>query len=243
MTLTRPAVIFDLDGTLVDPAGGITGGISLALEETGLPVPGDAALHAMVGPRLSQALQELAGVPAHRVEEVIAAYRKHYRATGMAASVVYPGIRDLLTGLRERGFALAVATQKPGGIARELLGLHGLAESFDTIQGSPDDESSDQPAGAPVGKREIIANALAELGLGNGRADVTMVGDRYQDVEGATANGLPCVGVAWGFAADGELETAGAVAVVGSVRELLDQLSRTTGRTDTDVKETEHGIV
>ncbi|MEZ2371578.1 HAD hydrolase-like protein [Arthrobacter sp. RCC_34] len=219
MTLAQAAVLFDLDGTLIDPAGGITGGIAAALQEAGLPIPSDQALQAMVGPRLSHALQEFAGVPEQRVDEVIALYRRHYRTTGMAASRVYPGIRETLAELRARGYALAVATQKPRTLALELLGLHGLVESFDTVQGSSDDESAQGPGhGVPLGKQQIIAAALEELGA---PASAVMVGDRYQDVEGATANGLPCIGVAWGFAVEGELERAGAASVVSSTEELL----------------------
>lgn len=57
-------VIFDLDGTLVDPAGGITGGIAAALREIGFPVPGQPVLESMVGPKLSDSLEHIAGVPA-----------------------------------------------------------------------------------------------------------------------------------------------------------------------------------
>ncbi|MFJ3957905.1 HAD hydrolase-like protein [Arthrobacter sp. NPDC090010] len=239
MTLTRPAVIFDLDGTLVDPAGGITGGIALALTEAGLPVPEETALQAMVGPRLSHALQEFAGVPADRVEEVIAAYRRHYRSAGMAASLVYPGIRELLERLRTQGFAVAVATQKPRTLARDLLALHGLADAFDTIQGSSDDETLASAEGRPLGKREIVAAALAELGTDT----AMMVGDRYQDVEGASANGLDCVGVSWGFALPGELEQAGAVAVVDSAQELFEQLNGTRRSEGAVVEGADHGRI
>lgn len=222
MTVAQAAVLFDLDGTLIDPAGGITGGIASALQEAGLPVPPDSALEAMVGPRLSHALQEFAGVPEHRVDEVIGLYRRYYRSTGMAASLVYPGIRELLAGLRGRGYALAVATQKPRTLAKDLLEQHGLLDAFDVVQGSSDDESAQGPGQvAPLGKQQIIAAALRDLGSVD---SAVMVGDRYQDVEGAQANGLPCVGVAWGFAVDGELERAGAVAVVRSAEELLGSL-------------------
>jgi len=227
VTLAQAAVLFDLDGTLVDPAGGITGGIASALQEAGLPVPSDQALEAMVGPRLSHALQEFAGVPAHRVDEVIGLYRRHYRSTGMAASRVYPGIRDLLVELRARGYALAVATQKPRTLARDLLAQHGLLESFDAVQGSSDDETAQAPGqGVPLGKQQIIAAALQDLGA---PASAVMVGDRYQDVEGALANDLPCIGVAWGFAVEGELENAGAVSVVESTEELLSGLPGPAG--------------
>jgi phosphoglycolate phosphatase len=63
---------------------------------------------------------------------------------------------------------------------------------------------------------EIVAAALNDLHS----QPAVMVGDRHQDVAGALANGLDCIGVSWGFAPDGELEQAGAVAVVNTALEL-----------------------
>ena len=208
MTQTKVPVIFDLDGTLVDPAGGITGGISAALREMGLPVPEQAVLNSMVGPKLSDSMLHLANVPAERVDESIERYRRHYRETGIAQSTLYPGIFDLLEFFTESGRSVAVATQKPQGIARIVLEHHGIADFFVAICGASDDESLG--ANTAPGKVEIVGAALAQLHS----QPAVMVGDRHQDVAGAMANGLDCIGVRWGFAPDGELEEAGAVAVV-----------------------------
>ncbi|MGW9412659.1 HAD hydrolase-like protein [Arthrobacter cupressi] len=224
MTQTSVPVIFDLDGTLVDPAGGITGGIAAALTEMGLPVPDQETLDSMVGPKLSHSLGSIAQVPEDLVDEAITRYRTHYLATGIAASRLYPGIHGLLEHFTTTGRPVAVATQKPQRLARVVLEHHGIAGFFETICGSPDDESTDAllPSGrsVPVGKVEIVGAALAGLGA----ECAVMVGDRHQDVAGALANGLDCVGVGWGFAPDGELEQAGAVAVVHSADELLKKI-------------------
>jgi phosphoglycolate phosphatase len=218
-----PAVLFDLDGTLVDPAGGITGGIAHALRAMDLPVPEPAVLDRMVGPKLADGLVGIVGVPEALVPTVIAEYRSWYADRGMAMSVVYPGMKELLGELRTRGVKLAVATQKPEHLARTLLAHHGLAASFDIIRGSHTDESlMPGDPGYRAGKAEIISSALVGL-AGPDRA--VMVGDRHQDVNGARANGLDCIGVAWGFAPDGELEAAGAAGVVHSSAELLQALA------------------
>ena len=219
MKESRLLVLFDLDGTLVDPAGSITGGIGAALAACGLPVPAGADLQRMVGPALVSSLQEIAGVPAARVPEVIARYRAGYRDTGMAQSRPYPGIRTVLEQLRAAGDVIAVATQKPEPLAHELLQVQGLSGYVDSVHGSPADE---QAAAALDGKSTIIRAALHRHA---GRWDrAVMVGDRLHDVQGAAANALDCIGVAWGFAADGELEAEGAAAVVGSAEELLTEL-------------------
>ncbi|MFD5277704.1 HAD hydrolase-like protein [Pseudarthrobacter sp. NPDC058362] len=220
MTQTTVPVIFDLDGTLVDPAGGITGGISAALAEAGLPVPAPELLEAMIGPKLSDSLLNVAKVPADRLGDVVRRYRSHYAATGMAQSRLYPGIRDVLESFAAAGRPLAVATQKPQGLARKLLALHGIDGFFRGIHGAPDDETAVE--GVPVGKTAIIAAALRGLDTQH----AVMVGDRAQDVDGAVANGLDCIGVAWGFAPEGELEAAGAVAVVDTPAALLEAVGR-----------------
>lgn len=216
MTQTTVPVIFDLDGTLVDPAGGITDGIAAALTELGLGIPDKALLDAMIGPKLSHSLTGIAGVPAERLDDAIRIYREHYRATGIGQSLLYPGIRALLESFVAAGRPLAVATQKPEGIARTVLEHHGIAALFHTIRGSAADEAA--AAGVPSGKAAIVAAALADLANDHGvdTRQAVMVGDRAQDVAGAAANGIDCIGVGWGFAPDGELDSAGAVEIVHS---------------------------
>jgi phosphoglycolate phosphatase len=215
VTLSTVPVIFDLDGTLVDPAGGITGGISAALTQLGIRVPAPAQLDAMIGPKLSDSLLNIAGVPQEQLAEVITIYRAYYLETGIGQSRLYPGIRELVEGYAATGRPIAVATQKPEGLARIVLEHHGIADSFLFIRGSAADESAS--SAAPLGKTEIVAAALFDLRTQH----AVMVGDRAQDVAGAMANGLDCIGVGWGFAPDGELHEAGAVAIVDSTAELV----------------------
>jgi phosphoglycolate phosphatase len=220
VTQTTVPVIFDLDGTLVDPAGGITDGIASALRGLGLPVPGQELLEAMIGPKLSDSLLNVAQVPAELLDDVIRRYREYYVATGIAQGRLYPGVREVLESFVAAGRPIAVATQKPQGLARTVLEHHGIDGLFHGIHGSADDESAVE--GVPLGKTEIIAAALKDLGTQH----ALMVGDRAQDVAGAIANGLDCIGVAWGFAPNGELETAGAVGVVETAAELVSAIDR-----------------
>lgn len=214
MTSSDALILFDLDGTLVDPAGAITGGISAALTTHGLPVPPDAALQAMVGPPLLESLTTFASVPADRIVDVVASYRADYVATGMARSRPYPGIAACVEALSAAGATVAVATQKPEWLAEELLEVQGMRHLFASVHGSPRDETTTRP-----GKEPIIRAAMERHGGTPGRT--VMIGDRRHDVEGAAANGIDCIGVGWGFAAPGELEGSGAAAVVHTAEALL----------------------
>jgi phosphoglycolate phosphatase len=229
------AALFDLDGTLIDPAGGITEGIAHALQSLGLAVPSDAALAGMVGPKLSDSLLGRTDATAEQVPELISIYRQWYLEHGIAMGRVYPGLVEVLAELQAEGVPLGVATQKPQSLAVTVLRAHGLDSYFQVISGSSDDESilPGQP-GYRGGKKEIIAAALAATGADT----AVMVGDRAQDVNGAAANGLPCIGVAWGFAEHGELASAGAVAVVQDAAGLMRELVQRLG-----LKEPAHGAL
>lgn len=225
--MTAPVVLWDLDGTLLDPAGAITGGIALALAEHGHAVPGD--LRRFVGPPVGFSLREFTDVPEERIPAVVATYRARYRTEGLAQSQLYPGVVDLLGSLHGAGVRMAVATQKPQPTAELAVERFGLAGCFETVSGAADDLAGpDARLDLPHDKPGIIAEALRRLGVTSpDPACTVMVGDRSYDAEGAAAHGLDCLGVAWGFAAEGELED-GFAAVAGDAAELGELLARYT---------------
>ena len=126
-------------------------------------------------------------------------------------------------GLTEAGAAegcrLALASSKPEHLCEKVCARFGFAESLEVIAGS-------QP-GAGMTKADVIRLAMERLGLTEAEKRRTvMIGDRKFDVEGAAECGLPCVGVEFfGYAGPGELQAAGAAAVVRTAAE-LDQYLR-----------------
>ena len=211
--------LFDLDGTLTDPAVGITSSYRHALAEVGIPVADDEDLTWAIGPPVRDNF-EAYGLAADLVEPAINAFRERHTAVGLFEAVVLPGIEDLLDELICRGVRIGLATAKPRPQAITTLEHFGLLSRFDSVSGSRADTHA-------MPKSEIVADALVRLGQPD-PAEVLMVGDRHHDVEAAHANGVTAIGVHWGFAPDGELERAGADHIVSTVDDLAALLRRLT---------------
>lgn len=209
-----PLVLLDLDGTLTDSAPGIVASARAAYADLGLPAPDAATLRTFVGPPIVGSFLAH-GVPAERIGEAVAAYRRSFTAGGMFDNAVFDGVPEVLAALRETGATLLVATSKPTVFARPIADHFGLTALLDGVFGAPPDD-------VPSSKATVIAEAVASLGPGlfDPRRTV-MVGDREHDVLGARAHGIDTVGVRWGYALPGELEAAGAVAVVERPADLL----------------------
>ena len=211
---TSSAVLFDLDGTLTDNGPGIVNCVQFALAQLGLPPVDDLAVRAFIGPPLRDGFAAL-GHDDETCHRAVAAYRERFTDIGLFENTVYPGIAELLGELADRGVVLGVATSKPGVFATRILEHFGLDKHFEVVVGS-------ELNGSRSLKAEVIAAALDQLAVDHAR--VVMVGDRSHDVAGARACGLDCIGVTWGYAEPGELEAAGATAVVATSTQLLDVL-------------------
>ncbi len=222
MTATpAPLVLLDLDGTLMDSAPGIVASVRSAYEAMGLPVPDAATLRSFVGPPITDSFPRH-GVPPRLLSETVRQYRAAFTAGGMYDNAVFDGVPAALRTLRDAGCTLAVATSKPEVYAVPICDRFGLSPLVDGVFGAPLDEATST-------KADVIAKALASLGrLAPAEAasdgPVLMVGDREHDVHGAAAHGIDCLGVTWGYAAPGELERAGAVALVDDVARLAESV-------------------
>jgi phosphoglycolate phosphatase len=207
--------LFDLDGTLTDPAAGITRSLAHAFAAVGHPTPGERVLRSLIGPPLVDAFGAL-GLDDSEVERAITAYRERYVRVGLYENELVPGIDELLHELVTEGFRLAVATSKPEPFARTIVEHFGLVDSFAVVAGATLDPSRRH-------KDEVVLHALEHLGLPDPRT-VVMVGDREHDVFGAAAHGVDTIGVLWGYGSRAELEAAGARVIVDSVAGLRDEL-------------------
>ena len=207
-------VLFDLDGTLTDSAPGITNAVAYALARYGIHEEPQNLMH-FAGPPLTDSLRDFYGFDLDKGMEAIGFFREYYNEKGWLENAPYPGIEDLLRGLKEAGLTLMVATSKPEVMAVRILNHFGLAKYFYHISGAPLDSEEGSK------KSAVIRNALSHLA---GPAGAVMVGDRRHDVAGAKETGLPCIGVLYGYGDRKELEEAGADFIaedLGALKELL----------------------
>ncbi|HLP22719.1 MAG TPA: HAD hydrolase-like protein [Microbacteriaceae bacterium] len=211
VTRTWSAVLFDLDGTLVDSAPIILDGLRRMHECMGLPVPSESELMAWVGPPLFESLKRRAGLSDEDALRARAMYRELTEGTESALAL-FPGMRGVLEGLFAAGVPIALATSKPESSARTVLEHHGLSELFTVCVGA--DDSAHRSS-----KSAVVAEALLRLAaVGVDIEAPVLVGDRGVDVAGAIEHEVPTILVEWGYGSPAEAE--GALAVVASTDDL-----------------------
>ena len=208
-------VLWDLDGTIVDSAPGITATLAWTFEKLGMPVPTPSEMLAWVGPPLESFL-ELARLPEPEAWAALAVYRDRYRTVGVFDAAVYPGVGAFLHELHAEGVPTSLATSKPESLARAILEREGLIGEFDVITGASEDERRSAKADVVA----LAVSRLADAGFDTSRP--VLVGDRHHDVEGAAQHDVPTIFVTWGYGAPEE--AAGTVAIAHDVAELRREL-------------------
>lgn len=209
-------VLFDLDGTIIDPKEGITKSVQYALEKMGVTVENCDTLESFIGPPLQLSFQEQFGFSEQQANEAISYYRERYKPTGIYENTVYEGMVELLTELKSVGCKLVIATSKPTVFAQNIGEHFDFARYFDVIIGSELD-------GTRTLKAEVIEEGLCQLG-NPAVANCVMIGDRKYDIIGAKTNAMDCVGVTYGYGSEQELAEAQATYIVQTVAQLRDVL-------------------
>lgn len=208
-------ILFDFDGTVFDTVEGITKSVRYALLKQGRDEP-TQALRCFAGPPLIDMFMEHCGFTREQAEQALADFRERYTPIGLYECRVFPGIREVIEALKAAGKKVGIATSKPQELAEELLAREGMLALFDTICGS-------DSSGNNCAKAQVLTRAMEKLGAEAERT--VLVGDTKYDVHGAHACGVKCIGVRYGYAAQGELELAGADAIAESpdaLREMLE---------------------
>ena len=209
------AVLFDLDGTLLDTLDDIAGAMNAVLADWGLPEHPVAAYRRFIGDGavwLARRVLPDARRDEETVRRCVAAFRAQYAARGDPETRPYPGIPELLEALAGRGLRLAVLSNKPHeftvALVQRLLGRFSIEPVLGSRPGVPNKPD-------PTSALEIAG----QLGIAPG--EWLYAGDTGTDMETAARAGMAAVGVLWGFRGADELTAAGARQLIRHPGELL----------------------
>ena len=194
--------IFDLDGTLADTICDLGDAVNYGLEKLGFPTHDYESYKKMVGNGVKKLCRRaLPEDKKEKTEELLGLFREYYNVHYLDKTCLYDGMKETLEKLSDSGVVLAVATNKPEDVAREIV-MELLPDTdFVKVLGGVDYRPSKPDSAILI---EIFA-ALPDV-----ENRVYMIGDSNVDVQTAKNAGIESIGCAWGFRGRAELEAEGA---------------------------------
>jgi phosphoglycolate phosphatase len=208
------AILFDVDGTLLDTGPGLRAAIDCTLQHEGLHPLDDATIRTFIGPPIQDSIRRVYGLSVEEAWRVATLFRSFYQGDALLMAQPYDGVLDVCAELVRRDVPIAIATYKRQDYAERVLKHFGF-DHFTTHLFGSDFEGK-------LTKADIIAHAAASLGVPH--EDALMVGDTKHDAIGAEQAGMPFLGVTYGygFATEDDVRSYPCVGVAMSPREILD---------------------
>jgi phosphoglycolate phosphatase len=206
------AVLFDLDGTLIDSSEGIIKSAQYALTHFGIEETDMQNLMSFIGPPLAYSFKKRYGFSEEKAREAVSVYRQRYNRIGIFECSLYPGVRECIEQLKEMGYLIGMASSKPEESCRRILEHFDLIDLFDDVVGATPDGRIDT-------KEEVLSEVMRrwhEIP----RAEMCLIGDTIFDVEGANQKEIPCICISYGFGDVEEMLAAGALKICDSMSEL-----------------------
>lgn len=185
------SVIWDVDGTLLDTSQGIIASVKDTLEFFGYPSLNQKTIESFIGPPIQHSFQNAFKLNSETADRMAAVFRKEYKAKNLYKAELYPGIRDLIAQLHQKGIQQAIATYKREDYAKMIVDHFDISSFMDVVCGS-DFEGK-------LTKTDIIWKAIQSLKKQYPLDYVVMVGDTINDAIGARNLGIPFIAVRYGF--------------------------------------------
>jgi phosphoglycolate phosphatase len=209
-------LVFDWDGTLMDSVGTIVACTQTVLQELRMPEVPESIIRGTIGLGLRETVEILSpGCDDQVFETVLASYRRHWHQTYRDLALLFSGVEEMLRGLTEEGYLLAIATGKSRRGLDHSLAQTGLKKVFHATRTVDEALSKPNP--------QMLLDLLDELGV---RArEAVMIGDTTYDLEMARNAGTAAIGVCSGSHGREELLRAAPLACLERVVELPEWLS------------------
>ena len=215
------AVLFDLDGTLIDSFEGIAKSAQYALRRFGINEENLENLRPFVGPPLVESFQKWYGLSREQAIEATDIYRERYRPIGILECSLYPGVEECIRTLKAEGYQIGMASSKPEEFCRRILEHFGLLDLFDDVVGATFDRRIDT--------KEEVLNEVLRRWSDIPKDQMCLIGDTMFDLVGAKKIGIDCIAVSYGFGDAKEMLQNGAVAIcdrMADLPELIQRLNR-----------------
>ncbi len=187
--MTYPFIVFDFDGTLLDPLEGFTKSVAYTTDHFGLEAIPPDVMKTLIGPPIRQSFQEYYHIGDALAEEMTEVFRTKYKSGDIYDSVLYAGVREMLAGLHGAGAKLALATYKRQDYTSLLMKHFKIAPFFAHIYGSNETRRT---------KLEIVRHCVREMKPPS-LAQAVFVGDTVSDKESAQKTGVDFIGVTYGY--------------------------------------------
>jgi phosphoglycolate phosphatase len=213
------AFIFDLDGTLFDSSSQIYRALCITRIEQGMPAISFDEVSKLIGLRAEELFASVDLNP-KELSEAVSLFRSNLETEIVQENVAYPESQSLLSQVNELGFAVGIATSKPGPLDKMVVKNSDLNNHVIHIQGTDGFPPKPNP--------EVVIRCMSALGVTCG----FMVGDRVEDVVAGNSAGLLSIGIAQSHVSEEELTHAGAFETFGSISELNGSLKSLIARAD-----------
>lgn len=209
------AVIFDLDGTLLDTLEDLTDAVNAALEEYGLPVRSIEEVRNFVGNGIRTLMIRAVGEETHpKFEEIFAFFQTYYKEHTNCKTCPYEGVLEVLELLKERGIKMAIVSNKVDTAVKSLNEAY-FSEYIDIAIG---EREGIRRKPAPDSLNEVLSI------LGINKDEAIYVGDSDVDIKTAKNADVSCISVSWGFRDAKFLKEHGAEHIIEKPMELLDYM-------------------